>query len=282
MSKRKMLVFAVSLTLLIALIVGGGMGVWAAASNEQEAPPPRGEQDRGEQENERKEEEVPEIPEKIILRFDEHGFIEERDIRHLPYDERPIKQIYPEDADVGFPPELAGEVIVTRVTRGKEECPEFPLPAEPPTLVQLDELLEGVAAFEETPYDERPFKFKPVYPQDAGGTYGNPNPQNPQKAVEPVAVVPIRGTLPPRTGDALGPWFFRPGETMAISVTWTPGESWVSVGILCMATGRVLATHPRQFGSTSGAWTILRAGWYAAVVINHGPHTIVYSGLVDI
>lgn len=271
---------AISLTLLIALIVGGGMGVvWATASNEQEAPPPR-----GEQENERKEGEIPppELPEKIILRFDEHGFIEERDIRHLPYDERPIKQIYPEDADVGFPPELAGEVIVTI---GKEECPEFPLvvlPAEPPTLLQLDEdeLLEGLAAFEEVPYDERP--FKPVHPQDAGGTYGTYRNPNPQKAVEPVAVVPIRGTLSPGTAHTWGPWFLRPGETMAISVAWTPGESWVSVGILCMATGRVLATHPRQFGSTSGAWMILRAGSYAAVVINHGPHMIVYSGLVDI
>jgi hypothetical protein len=163
MSKRKMFQLAISLTLLIALIVGGGIGgVWAAASNEQEAPPPR-----GEQENERKEEEIPppELPEKIILRFDEHGFIEERDIRHLPYDERPFKQIYPEDADVGFPPELAGEIIVTTI--GKEECPEFPLvvPAEPPTLLQLDEdeLLEGLAAFEEVPYDERP--FKPVHPK---------------------------------------------------------------------------------------------------------------------
>jgi hypothetical protein len=148
MSKRKMFVFAISLVLLIAL-VGGGMGVvWAAASNEQEAPPPQ-----GKQEDERKEEEVPEFPEKIILRFDEHGFIEEHDVRHLPYDERPFKQIYPEDADVGFPPELAGEIIVTRVV-------------EPPTLLQLDELLEELAA-EKLPYDERPFKR--VHPQDAGG-----------------------------------------------------------------------------------------------------------------
>jgi hypothetical protein len=152
MSKRKMLVFAISaisLVLLIAL-VGGGMAVWAAASNEQEAPPPQ-----GKQEDERKEEEVPEIPEKIILRLNE--------LQDVPYDERPFKLVHPEDVFcIGdLPPELPREIIVTI---GKEECPEFPLvPAEPPTLLQLDELLEGLAALEEAPYDERPFKL--LYPQ---------------------------------------------------------------------------------------------------------------------
>jgi hypothetical protein len=155
MSKRKMFRLAIGLILLLAL-VGGSVGVWAAdASNEQEDLPSQGKQD------ERKEEEVPppEVPEKWILRWDEF------DIRHLPYDERTFKQIYPpEDAYIDLlPPELAHEYIVVKHQGSPQEQEVPPVAADPRRFFfrwehEIDELetLEGrVLELEETPDGEK-------------------------------------------------------------------------------------------------------------------------------
>ena len=135
------------------------------------------------------------------------------------------------------------------------------------------------------PDDEGPFKLT-AYPEDAdvkwinmqipdrAATHGN---QDSEKAVEPEGLIPISGTLTPGTEHAYGPWSFSVGDTISVSIAQIPGDAKVSIEIRCAETGRL-----QHSGSNAVSWTIPAAGYYQAVVVNHGPQTIVYSGFADI
>ena len=214
----------------------------------------------------------PVVPATMMLRWEDFT---------LPYGERPFElTAYPEGAYVGVPPaDLPRDATMVITVVGRpQESPQVPRP------MQVFRWEEEFAI--EVPVDaKRPFELL-TYPGDADVKWidmripGNPDTPS-EQAVEPVAVVPISGTLTPGTGHAHGPWFFSTGDTMSISTTWVPGDSAVSVGIWCVATGRGQLITTR-FGYAHASWTILTAGWYQSLVINHGPQTIVYSGFTDI
>jgi len=237
MPKRKMFLLAISLTLLIALMAEGAV-VWATTG----------------------------VSERIILRWDD---------LNMPNDEGLFElTAYPEGVYVGVPPaEIDREVgmVITSVGR----------PQVFPQLFRWDE--EFVT--DEAPYAERTFELL-TYPEDANVrwiTMRIPDRAamhenlNSEKAVGPVGVIPISGTLTPGTEHAHGPWSFSVGDTISVSIAQIPGDVKVSIEIRCAETGRL-----QHSGSNAVSWTILTAGSYQAIVINHGPQTIVYSGFADI
>jgi hypothetical protein len=260
MPKRKMFLLAISLTLLIALM-GGGAVVWATNASNGEEVPATSPEEKQEQK------EVPEVPERIVLRWD--------DLK-MPDDEGPFElTAYSEDAYVGVPPaeiDREAPMVITSVER----------PQESPQMFRWD---EEEFVTDEAPYAERSFELL-TYPEDAdvkwinmqipdrAATHGN---QDSEKAVEPEGLIPISGTLTPGTEHTYGPWSFSVGDTISVSIAQIPGDSKVSIEIRCMETGRM-----QHIGSNAVSWTISTTGYYQAIVINHGPQMIVYSGFADI
>jgi hypothetical protein len=245
MSMRKMFQLAVSLTLLIGLIVGGGMGAWAAASNQEPAPqeseweptpwpypiPPTG---------------TPYCPPQELTP-------EERDWEPTPWP-APLGPSW-------TPPPLEtpydGQVYVPEPTPGKRDWEPTPWPAPlgPPWTPPLLE----------TPYDGQ------VYvPPDGAGVKTQEGSEVPAGDVGIAAISSSGVGRPYRSGlDAHGrAWTqarHEPGRITWVLVDvwlwWWDGTRWIHVG-----TGFDSESQPCWRGLITAEglarWFNARTGWY--------------------
>ena len=99
--------------------------------------------------------------------------------------------------------------------------------------------------------------------------------------VGPLATYEISGTLDPNQCDCYGPWYFSPGETVTISISWTPTSSTVDVGILSASSG-IYYYVPCTGGGCSHTFVVNVGGYYYPCICNEGPDTIHYNGYLTI
>ena len=99
--------------------------------------------------------------------------------------------------------------------------------------------------------------------------------------VGPLATYEISGTLDPNQCDCYGPWYFSPGETVTISISWTPTSSTVDVGILSASSG-IYHYVPCTGGGCSHTFVVNVGGYYYPCICNEGPDTIHYNGYLTI
>ena len=92
--------------------------------------------------------------------------------------------------------------------------------------------------------------------------------------------VPINGTLNPNTAHLYGPCWFNSGDTVTISVSWTPAASTLRVGLTSQQSG-VFYGCQMAGGAGTCRLRVNQAGWYYPTVWNLGPNTVTYSGFVS-
>jgi hypothetical protein len=92
--------------------------------------------------------------------------------------------------------------------------------------------------------------------------------------------VPINGTLNPNTAHLYGPYWFNSGDTVTISVSWTPAASTLRIGLTSQQSGIFYGCQIAG-GAGTCQLRVRQAGWYYPTVWNLGPDTVTYSGFVS-
>ena|GEM_PF-2911831 len=92
--------------------------------------------------------------------------------------------------------------------------------------------------------------------------------------------VPINGTLNPNTAHLYGPYWFNSGDTVTISVSWTPAASTLRVGLTSQQSG-IFYGCQMAGGAGTCRLRVNQAGGYSPTVWNLGPDTVTYSGFVS-
>jgi len=92
--------------------------------------------------------------------------------------------------------------------------------------------------------------------------------------------LPINGTLNPNTAHLYGPYWFNSGDTVTISVSWTPAASTLRIGLTSQQSG-VFYGCQMAGGAGTCQLRVRQAGWYYPTVWNLGPDTVTYSGFVS-
>jgi hypothetical protein len=190
MSRRKMFQLAISLTLLIALL-GGGMGVWAEASNQQEVPTPH-EPTPEERDWEPTPWPYPPLgptwtPSPLETPYDGQVYVpettpEERDWEPTPWPYPPLGPTWtPSPLETPYD----GQVYVPETTPEERDWEPTPFPAPPPIgtpycdplpVPQLGVGLDGARFTEILPWPEpvAPRGLPPAEPPDGAGVMTQP------------------------------------------------------------------------------------------------------------
>ncbi|MEW6446675.1 MAG: hypothetical protein AB1426_01075 [Bacillota bacterium] len=91
----------------------------------------------------------------------------------------------------------------------------------------------------------------------------------------------IQGTLNPSESDYYGPWYFSPGETVTVSLSWTPTSSSVDVGLQSASTGTYYYVTCTG-GACSYTFQINKGDNYYVRLRDRGPDAIYYTGYLTI
>jgi len=144
---------------------------------------------------------------------------------------------------------------------------------------EMSEQLDSPVSVEKSVCDNR------VIPLDEAATKQMAVPDEAQylgpKAEDSWATYEISGTLDPDECDWYGPWYFSPGETITISISWTPPTSTVDVGILSASSG-IYYYVPCTGGGCSHTFVVNAGDYYYPGIRNEGPHTVRYNGYLTI
>lgn len=96
-----------------------------------------------------------------------------------------------------------------------------------------------------------------------------------------LATYSINGALTSGASHYYGPWYFSPGETVTISISWTPTSSSVDVGLQSVSTGKYYYITCTG-GACSHTFQVNVGDNYYVRIRNRGPYTINYSGYITI
>lgn len=120
----------------------------------------------------------------------------------------------------------------------------------------------------------------PVVVESGTGHSDEAKPLGPKGDVGILATYAINGSLSTDTSDYYGPWYFSPGESVTVSISWTPTDSNVNVGLEDSAGTYYYLTCTG--GSCSKTFQINEGDEFYVRIRNRGPNDINYSGYITI